>query len=122
LDRWPVNRGKDAQDFFHILSRYAEAGNMDRLYDSEQDLMARADFDPDLAGAGLLGKETAQLCLPETALLVTKLFSDSKAFERFARHILSELQMDGDSARSEKVRRYLDLFITSFSECLTSPQ
>lgn len=122
LDRWPENRGKDAQDFFHILSRYAEAGNMDRLYDSEQDLMARAAFDPDLAGAGLLGKETAQLCLPETALLITKLFSDSKAFERFAGHILSELQMNGDSARSEKVRRYLDLFITSFSECLTSPQ
>jgi predicted nucleotidyltransferase len=122
LDRWPDNRGKDAQDFFHILSRYAEAGNMDRLYDSEQELITRADFDPDLAGAGLLGKEAAQLCLPETASLITRLFSDSQAFERFTSHILSEVPMDSDNARAEKVRRYLGLFITSFSECLTSPQ
>lgn len=122
LDRWPENRGKDAQDFFHILSRYAEAGNMDRLYDSEQDLMARADFDPDLAGAGLLGREAAQICLPETALLITQLFSGRKAFERFTSHILSEALMDSDSARAETVRRYLDLFITSFNEGLPKPQ
>lgn len=119
LDRWPENRGKDAQDFFHILSRYAEAGNMDRLYDSEQMLMAQADFDPDLAGAGLIGREAAELCLPETALLITKLFSDSKAFERFTGHILSEVHTDDDdSSRAEKVRRYLDLFISPFSERL----
>ncbi|HQT32638.1 MAG: nucleotidyl transferase AbiEii/AbiGii toxin family protein [Thiobacillus sp.] len=122
LDRWPENRGKDAQDFFHILSRYAEAGNMERLYDSEPDLMARADFDPDLAGAGLLGREAAQICLPETALLITQLFSDRKAFERFTSHILSEVLMDSDSARAETVRRYLDLFITSFNEGLPKPR
>lgn len=119
LDRWPENRGKDAQDFFHVLWRYAEAGNLDRLYDSEQDLMARADFDPDLAGAGLLGREAAQICLPETALHITQLFSDRKAFERFTSHILSEVHMDDDdNPRSEKVLRYLDLFISSFSEQL----
>jgi predicted nucleotidyltransferase len=122
LDRWPENRGKDAQDFFHILSRYAGAGNMDRLYDSEQDLMARADFDPDLAGAGLLGRDAAQICLPETALLITQLFSDREAFERFTSHILSEVLMDSDSARAETVRRCLDLFITSFNEGLPRPQ
>jgi predicted nucleotidyltransferase len=122
LDRWPENRGKDAQDFFHILLRYAEAGNMDRLYDSEQELMARADFDPDLAGAGLIGREAAELCLPETASLITQLFSDSQAFERFTSHILNEVQMDSGNAQAENVRRYLELFITSFSECLTSPQ
>jgi len=122
FDRWPENRGKDAQDFFHILSRYAEAGNMDRLYDSEQELMARADFDPDLAGAGLLGREAAALCLPETAALITQLFSDNKLFERFTGHILSEVQMDSDSARADKLRRYLDLFITAFNECRTIPQ
>lgn len=122
LDRWPQNRGKDAQDFFHILSRYAEAGNMDRLYDSEQVLMARADFDSDLAGAGLIGREAAELCLPETAFLITKLFSDNKGFERFTGHILSEVLRDSDSARAETVRRYLDLFITSFNEGLPKPQ
>ena len=121
LDRWPENQGKDAQDFFHILSSYTEAGNMDRLYDSEQALMTRADFDPDLAGAGLIGREAAELCLPETALLITQLFSDRKGFERFTGHILSELQMDSDNTGAEKVRRYLDLFITSFSERLTNP-
>ena len=122
LDRWPDNRGKDAQDFFHIVSRYAEAGNMDRLYDSEQALMARADFDPDLAGAGLLGREAAERCLPETASLITRLFSDNTLFERFTGHILSEIQMDNDSARADKVRRHLDLFIASFNECRTNPQ
>lgn len=122
LDRWPENRGKDAQDFFHILSRYAEAGNMDRLYDSEQELMARADFDPDLAGAGLLGREAAERCLPETASLITQLFSDNTLFARFTGHILSEAQIGNDSARAEKVRRYLDLFITAFNACRTNHQ
>jgi hypothetical protein len=55
-------------------------------------------------------------------LLITKLFSDNKNFERFTGHILSEVQMDSDSARAEKVRRYLDLFITSFNEGLPKPQ
>ena len=122
LDRWPDNRGKDAQDFFHILSRYAEAGNMDRLYDSEQELMARADFDPDLAGAGLLGREAAARCLPETASLIAQLFSDNRLFERFTGHILSEVQMDNDSARADKVRRHLVLFIASFNEYRANPQ
>ncbi|MBC2729791.1 nucleotidyl transferase AbiEii/AbiGii toxin family protein [Thiobacillus sp.] len=116
LDRWPENRGKDAQDFFHILSMYAAAGNLDRLYDVEQELMTRAGFDPDLAGAGLLGKEAAQLCLPETASHITKLFADNKQFERFTGHILSEVWLDGDSAKTEKVRLYLDAFITLFNE------
>jgi hypothetical protein len=60
--------------------------------------MARADFDPDLAGAGLLGREAAERCLPETASLITQLFSDNRLFERFTGHILSEVQMDNDSA------------------------
>jgi predicted nucleotidyltransferase len=103
LDRWPENRGKDAQDFFHILSRYAEAGNMERLYDSEPDLMARADFDPDLAGAGLLGREAAQICLPETALLITQLFSDRKAFERFTSHTCTAQQIDVADTRKKHI-------------------
>lgn len=50
---------KDATDFLLIARRYAEAGNIDRLYETGTSLLQACDFDPDLAGAMLLGQDAA---------------------------------------------------------------
>ena len=49
----------DATDFLLIARRYAAAGNLDRLYETEPELLRAVEFDPDLAGAILLGKDAA---------------------------------------------------------------
>jgi predicted nucleotidyltransferase len=53
---------KDAVDLLMLLRRYAAAGNVDRLYDTEVDLVTSSGFDPELAGARLLGRDAVKLC------------------------------------------------------------
>ncbi|KQO15589.1 nucleotidyl transferase AbiEii/AbiGii toxin family protein [Acidovorax sp. Leaf78] len=54
-----LDTSKDATDFLLITRRYAEAGNMDRLYETGTALLQACDYDPDLAGAMLLGQDAA---------------------------------------------------------------
>jgi predicted nucleotidyltransferase len=65
LAAW-VDRGresnKDAADLYRLLTSYADAGNTDRLYDTELDLLEAAGFDMRLAGAELLGRDVAAIC------------------------------------------------------------
>lgn len=65
LAAW-VDRGlesnKDAADLYRLLTSYADAGNTDRLYERELDLLEAVDFDMRLAGAELLGRDVATIC------------------------------------------------------------
>ena len=51
---------KDAADLYRLLTAYADAGNTDRLYDHEIDLLEAVGFDMELAGAELLGRDVAR--------------------------------------------------------------
>jgi predicted nucleotidyltransferase len=53
---------KDAADLYRLLTTYADAGNTDRIYDRELDLLEAVDFDMQLAGAELLGRDVAAIC------------------------------------------------------------
>jgi predicted nucleotidyltransferase len=65
LAAW-VDRGlesnKDAADLYRLLTSYADAGNTDRLYEHELDLLEAVDFDMRLAGAELLGRDLVTIC------------------------------------------------------------
>jgi len=65
LAAW-VDRGlesnKDAADLYRLLTSYADAGNTDRLYEQELDLLEAVDFDMRLAGAELLGRDVGSIC------------------------------------------------------------
>jgi predicted nucleotidyltransferase len=52
---------KDAHDLYQIMTKYADAGNVDRLYESEFATLEAAGYDPEIAGACLLGKDAARL-------------------------------------------------------------
>jgi predicted nucleotidyltransferase len=61
VDRgWESN--KDAADLYWLLTTYADAGNTDRLYEQELDLLEAVGFDMQLAGAELLGRDVATIC------------------------------------------------------------
>jgi predicted nucleotidyltransferase len=60
-DRHAQNN-KDAADLYRLLTTYADAGNIDRLYDEEPALLEAVEFDMELAGAELLGRDVARIC------------------------------------------------------------
>jgi predicted nucleotidyltransferase len=53
---------KDAADLYRLLTSYADAGNTDRVYEEETLLLEAVDFDMQLAGAELLGRDVAAIC------------------------------------------------------------
>lgn len=55
---------KDPADLYRLLTTYADAGNTDRLYDHELDLLEGVAFNMELAGAELLGRDVARVCSP----------------------------------------------------------
>ena len=57
-----LESNKDAADLYRLLTSYADAGNTDRLYEQELDLLEAVDFDMQLAGAELLGRDVATIC------------------------------------------------------------
>lgn len=59
-DRHAADR-KDAIDLLFLMARYAQAGNLDRLYSDAFDLVERHGHDPDIAGAALLGRDMAAI-------------------------------------------------------------
>jgi predicted nucleotidyltransferase len=52
---------KDAADLYRLHTANADAGNTDRLYDHEMDLLEAVSFDIELAGAELLRHDVARL-------------------------------------------------------------
>ncbi len=59
-------RRKDAEDLLLIMRKYGDAGNTERLFDMEHDLMQEEEFDVVLAGARLLGRDMAGIANPAT--------------------------------------------------------
>lgn len=73
---------KDAADLYRLLATYADAGNKDRLYDHEMDLLERVGFDMELAGAELLGGDVAKVCPPDALRRIRSLFRSGTEVDR----------------------------------------
>jgi predicted nucleotidyltransferase len=72
---------KDALDLYRLITTYADAGNTDRLYDSEPALLDESGFDLEIAGAALLGRDAGRIASRSTldrlrALLTQVTFVD----------------------------------------------
>jgi predicted nucleotidyltransferase len=79
---------KDAADLYRLLTAYAEAGNMDRLYEYELDLLESVEFDMELAGAELLGRDVARLGSPIVLAQIRFLLDSNVALERLVRQMI----------------------------------
>jgi len=73
---------KDAADLYRLVTAYADAGNVDRLYNHEMELLEAAGFDMQLAGAELLGRDVAKLCSPSVLAQVRSLLKSEPDLER----------------------------------------
>ena len=86
VDRGRVNN-KDAADIYRLLTAYADAGNTDRLYDQELDLLEAVDFDIEVAGAELLGRDVASIGSSQVMDQVRSLVTSEPNRERLVRHM-----------------------------------
>lgn len=57
---------RDAEDIYTLLKQYGDAGNEDRLYGEHQDILELEEFDFELAGARLIGRDVAHVVSAET--------------------------------------------------------
>jgi predicted nucleotidyltransferase len=58
LDR---HEDRDVQDLRKLMEKYADVGNLDRLYEEEVEELERVDFDTTLAGSYLLGSDARRI-------------------------------------------------------------
>jgi predicted nucleotidyltransferase len=79
---------KDASDLYRLLTSYADAGNTDRLYDREMDLLESYGFDIELAGAELLGRDVAGICSAPVLDQVRSLISSDANLERLVEQMV----------------------------------
>jgi len=74
---------KDALDLYRVISTFADAGNLDRLYDSATGLLEKFGHDLELAGAALAGEDGRRLSsaatLTRLRTLITADFIDALA-------------------------------------------
>jgi len=74
-DNFP-NRSKDAEDLLFIMKNYEYAGIEDKLYKSELQLLKSEDFDNQIAGIVLLGKEMSKICTNKTIEYLKKILEE----------------------------------------------
>jgi len=83
---------KDASDLYTLLATYANAGNNDRLYTNELDLLENVGYDLDLAGAQLLGHDVAHICEDRSLRRIEEILGS----DRLAGDLLSHINQDCD--------------------------
>jgi predicted nucleotidyltransferase len=76
-------RDKHASDVLLLLRHYHEAGQFDRLYDDGADLLAAFDYDIELAGAALLGRDAQRDVAPGTCKQVHDALTDERQIDKF---------------------------------------
>jgi len=78
---------KDAADLYQLLTAYADAGNIDRIYDHELDLLEAVAYNMELAGAELLGRDVANIGSSCATDQVRSLMASEENRERLMRQM-----------------------------------
>ncbi|WP_155301105.1 nucleotidyl transferase AbiEii/AbiGii toxin family protein [Cupriavidus necator] len=85
-DRAPGNT-KDADDLLTLMRNYSEAGNIDRVFELDEDVFAALGYDPDAAGVLLLGADIAKLAKRATLAQCQAILNDPILIVRLAMHM-----------------------------------
>ena len=104
---------KDALDFAHLLCVYGEAGNQEKLFGPAFDLMEKAGYDIQLAGARLLGAEVRATMLPETTTALIELLSGPAPIDRMTLQMAPHFRTSDNKIQAAE--RLLSQFTTGLS-------
>jgi len=83
-----LESNKDAADLHRLFTTYSDAGNLDRLYDQELALLEAVEFDLELAGAELLGRDVARVCAGTTLEQVRTWLASPKFLDQLVSHMV----------------------------------
>lgn len=106
-DRMGTDRIKDARDISLILRHYAQAGNENRLYDQEAELLEEEDFDLEKAGARLLGRDIATLSRPESLQKLSSIIAGQTGEQE--RYLLAEEAVENRAFFADQFTHNLQL-------------
>jgi len=95
-DKYPT-RDRDAKDLALLMRTYIDAGNAERLFNEEVDLVEKDDFDYVLAGARLLGRDIAAILNRNTAKTVTEILNRETGEQDRYRLVEDMMESSGDS-------------------------
>jgi predicted nucleotidyltransferase len=107
LDR--KHERRDAPDILKIISEYADAGNEERLYTDELQLLEAAKFDITTAGARLLGEDARRISTAETAATLIKVLGDTS----LKQELLNQMVQSG-SRLDEPFTNHCTLLLDNF--------
>jgi predicted nucleotidyltransferase len=111
LDRKAVTN-KDASDLYQILSQYGDAGNNDRLYGDAFTLLEEAEYDIPMAGARLLGRDSASLCEDDTIRRIQSLLHKEDLVEKLILQMNQVVNPIGDQV--DRATAYVGMFRRGF--------
>lgn len=103
---------KDAADLLLLLTNYADAGNLDRIYGEELTVLEGAQFDLELAGAELLGRDAARICQEKTLRELQALLGSEQLVDQLARQMNRTSFVD--EAQVERAANLLQRFRRGF--------
>ena len=101
-------RGKDAADLVIIMRNYIEAGNMERFFNEEVDILREEDSDYDLSSARFLGREIGRLAGPATKEKLVNILEREAGLSQGHRIAMDVLM--GDRFQSESYERIVEHF------------
>ncbi len=87
LNEFPT---KDAVDIATLLKYYLDAGNDERMFEQHADLMESADFDFEMAGARMMGRDMAKIMSLQTKTTVLEIldrYTDPDGNDRLTQSI-----------------------------------
>jgi len=91
---------RDAEDIYTLLRHYGEAGNEDRLYGENLDILESEGFDFELAGARLIGLDAARAVSSDTRERTQQILtSDEQMTELTNQIIASSSRTDAEHVR-----------------------
>lgn len=97
-----LSNAKDAHDLYQIMTTYADAGNADRLYNDEFAMLEGAGYDPEIAGACLLGKDAAVIANDGTHRQLLAILERDK--ERLATEMAKSIRHADDAMERAGIR------------------
>jgi predicted nucleotidyltransferase len=115
-EKFPERR-KDAEDLLFIMQNYEGAGNLERLYDQEQDLLKEENFDIQAACIRMLGRDMAKIAEVNTLIAIRMIFGEETAEDSRYRLVIDMVRNTFDSNdRFEKVLSQVRKLKQGFNE------